>query len=300
MIISIASGKGGTGKTTIATNLALSIDVPVQFLDCDAEEPDAHIFLKPTIKETEKVFISIPEINEARCTYCGKCAQVCAYNAIAVLPPSNGMKGNVLVFPHLCHGCGSCSFFCPQKAIKEVGKEIGEVEIGNVGLIQFLQGRLNVGEAMASPVIRQIKKYINPTRIVIIDAPPGTSCPVIEAVKGSDFCVLVTEPTPFGLNDLILMVEAVKKLIIPFGVIINRADVGDDKVELYCNENKIPILMRIPFDRKIAELYSMGIILIEEKKEYKEKFKEVFNFINRLYTKKGKKNNENRNSYLFK
>lgn len=162
MIISIASGKGGTGKTTIAVNLALSINERVQFLDCDAEEPNAHIFLKPEIKETKKVVIPVPEINEEKCTYCGRCREVCVYNAIAVIKGTEGKKGSILVFSNLCHGCGSCSYFCPEGAIKEVNKEIGEIEIGNVGPIQFIHGRLNIGEAMAPPVIRQIKKTYQP------------------------------------------------------------------------------------------------------------------------------------------
>jgi len=275
MIISVASGKGGTGKTTIAVNLALSLD-NVQLLDCDVEEPNAHIFLKPEIKEKIPAFIPIPEVDETKCNTCGKCREVCAYHAIAVIPSSNGDKGSVLIFPHLCHGCGACSLLCPQKAIKEVDKEIGVIELGTSGNIQFGHGKLNVGEIMAPPLIRQVKKHINPTRIVIIDAPPGTSCPVIAAVKESDYCILVTEPTPFGLNDLILAVEVLKKLRVPFGVVINRSDIGDDKVDKYCQDNKIPVLLRIPFDRDIAFLYSRGIPLVQEKAGYKEKFKMMF------------------------
>ena len=210
MIISIASGKGGTGKTTVATALALSVNTDVQFIDCDVEEPNAHIFLKPDIKETLDVFIPIPEINEEKCTYCGKCKEVCAYNAMAVIPPIIERKGSVLVFSNLCHGCGSCSYFCPQMAIKEVNKKVGKIEIGNAGPIEFIQGKLDIGEAMAPPLIREEKKYVNPNRTVIIDAPPGTSCPVVESIKNSDFCILVTEPTPFGLNDLILSVDVLK------------------------------------------------------------------------------------------
>jgi len=278
MIISIASGKGGTGKTTIAVNLALSLK-NVQFIDCDVEEPNAHIFLKPEIKERSSAFIPIPEVDETKCNTCGKCREVCAYHAIAVIPTDKDGKGKVLIFPHLCHGCGACSLLCPQKAIKEVNKEIGVIEIGMSQNIQFVHGTLNVGEIMSPPLIRQVQDRINPAKTVIIDAPPGTSCPVIAAVKNSDYCILVTEPTPFGLNDLTLAVEVLRKLKIPFGVVINRSDIGDDKVDQYCQDNKIPILLRIPFDRDIALLYSRGIPLVQEKAEYKEQFRKMFNII---------------------
>ncbi|MEW6067700.1 MAG: ATP-binding protein [Nitrospirota bacterium] len=283
MIISIASGKGGTGKTTVAVNLALALN-NVQFLDCDVEEPNAHLFLKPNITDRKKATILIPEINESQCDYCGKCRDVCAYNAIAVMPNDGDRKGSVLIFPHLCHGCGGCSLLCPQKAIKEVNKEIGVIESGTSESIEFIHGRLNIGEIMSPPLIRQVKEYINFNRIVIIDAPPGTSCPVIASIKGCDYCILVTEPTPFGLNDLVLAVEVVKKMSIPFGVIVNRSDIGDEKVDIFCQENNIPILMRIPFDKEIAFLYSRGIPMVEEKKEYIRKFQEMFNLIeNRNY-----------------
>ena len=270
MVISIASGKGGTGKTTVATSLALSINNGVQFLDCDVEEPNAHIFLKPQINQTKTVSIPVPKIDESKCNFCGKCAEICAYNALAVL------KDKVLTFPNLCHGCGGCSLLCPEKAITEVYKEIGVVETGEVGNLQFIQGRLNIGEAMSPPLIKAVKEYINPTRIALIDAPPGTSCPVIEAVKGSDFCILVTEPTPFGLNDLMLAVSTLEKLHLPYGVIVNRSDIGDDKIDLYCQRKNIPILMRIPFDKEIALLYSRGISIVKEKKEYIDKFQDMF------------------------
>jgi len=278
MIISVASGKGGTGKTTIAVNLTLSLK-NVQFLDCDVEEPNAHIFLKPEIKEKFPAFIPIPEVDETKCNTCGKCREVCAYHAIAVIPSNDGEKGSVLIFSHLCHGCGACSLLCPQKAIKEVNKEIGVIEIGMSQDIQFVHGTLKAGEIMSPPLIRQVEDHINPTKTVIIDAPPGTSCPVIAAVKKSDYCILVTEPTPFGLNDLVLAVEVLRELNIPFGVVINRSDIGDDKVDQYCQDNKIPILLRIPFDREIAFLYSRGIPLVQEKVEYKEKFRMMFDMV---------------------
>jgi MinD superfamily P-loop ATPase len=277
MIISVASGKGGTGKTTVAVSLALSLEGrrPVQFLDCDVEEPNAHLFLKPSIDKTIPVFIPVPEVDEAKCTFCGKCAEVCAHNAIAVI------KNTVLVFSELCHGCGGCSLLCPERAIKEVEKKIGVLESGAAGNLQFLDGRLELGEPMSPPLIRAEKKYIYPNRTVIIDVPPGTSCPMIEATKGSDFCLLVTEPTPFGLHDLRLTVETVRQLKIPLGVIINRAGLGDQEVEEYCQKERIPILMTIPFDRKIVEAYSEGISLVEAIPAYGQKFFEIFESIER-------------------
>ena len=235
MIIAVASGKGGTGKTLVSTSLALSTDSPVQLLDCDVEEPNAHIFIKPTLDHRETVYIPIPRVNEGKCTFCGKCAEVCAFNAIAVI------KNKVLVFPELCHGCGACSYLCPEDAISEEGKEIGVVERGKAGNIDFVHGKLNVGEPMAPPLIRCVKQKTDHQRTVIIDVPPGTSCPVIEAISGSDFCLLVTEPTPFGLNDLVLAVEVVRKLDIPFGIVINRCDLGDEETQKYCLAENIPI-----------------------------------------------------------
>jgi MinD superfamily P-loop ATPase len=278
MILSVASGKGGTGKTTIAVNLALSLTRthPVQFLDCDVEEPNAHFFLKPHLLSNRVVSIPVPEINEEKCTYCGKCAEVCAYNALAVL------KGTVLVFPELCHGCGGCSLLCPEKAIKERGQRIGIMEFGSSNGIEFIHGKLDIGQAMSPPLIREIKKNMDLTRLVIIDVPPGTSCPMVEAVKMSDFSLLVTEPTPFGLNDLKLSVETLREMHIPFGVVINRAGVGDSGVEDYCQKECISLLMTLPLDRDIAVAYSEGIPLVETKPAYRERFMELFTRVQEL------------------
>jgi len=275
MIISIASGKGGTGKTLVATSLALSLKdkYSVQLLDCDVEEPNDHIFLKPSITGSEDVNISIPKIDETKCTHCGKCAEVCAYHAIAVLPKT------VLVFPNLCHGCGACAYLCPEKAITEEGNQIGVIEYGQAAKIDFVQGKLNVSEAMPTPVIRSVKEYINDEGISIIDVPPGTSCPVVESVTGSHFCLLVTEPTPFGLNDLALAVETVKTLGIPCGIVINRAGKDNDVIENYCLKENLPVLLTIPFDIKIAQLYSRGITLVEGLPQWKENFIKLFDLI---------------------
>ncbi len=268
----MASGKGGTGKTLVATSLALTLKGKgrVQLLDCDVEEPDDHIFLKPTITRREVVSIPVPEVDDSKCTYCGKCAEVCAYNAMAVI----GQR--VLVFPELCHGCGACGYLCPEKAITEVNKEIGVVESGHSNGVDFVHGKLAIGEAMAPPIIRKVKERADRHATVIIDVPPGTSCPVVEAVKDSDFCLLVTEPTPFGRNDLVLAVETVRQLDIPCGVVLNRTGVGDNKVAEYCRKEKIPILLTIPLDTEIARLYSRGVTLVAGLPQWQESFRELF------------------------
>jgi len=286
MIISVASGKGGTGKTTIAVSLALVLAKDkgknVKFLDCDVEEPNAHLFLKPVITNSDSVKIPVPKIDDEKCNYCGKCAEVCVFNAIAVT------KKKVLVFPALCHGCGACTLFCLEKAITEEGNEVGVLEEGKAGSINFIHGRLNIGEPMAPPIIRKIKKRINNNaikggnndiannHITIIDAPPGTSCPVIESIKGSDYTILVTEPTPFGLHDLILAVEVLQKLKIPYGVVLNKCDIGNHQVEKYCNENDIPILLSLPLNKEIAIAYSKGIPIVSLDHSYEQKFIQLF------------------------
>jgi len=275
MIVSVASGKGGTGKTLVATSLALSLKdkYNVQLLDCDVEEPNDHVFMKPTITRSEAVSISVPSVDEEKCTHCGKCGEVCAYNAVAVT------KQKVLVFPELCHGCGACSYLCPEKAISEVGNEIGVIEMGYADGVDFIHGKLDVGQMMAPPIIRKVKDLIDKDKVTIIDASPGTSCPVVEAVKDSDFCLLVTEPTPFGLNDLILAVETVRQLGMPCGIVLNRTGVGDGKTEEYCQKESIPIMLTIPLDTSIAGFYSKGVPLVEGIPHFKNSFVELFDKI---------------------
>ena len=276
MIISIASGKGGTGKTTIATNLAVSLESDVQILDCDVEEPNSHLFIRPAIDEVKTITTPVPEVDMEKCTMCGKCAEICQFNAIV-------MFGEIVMpFHELCHSCGGCMEVCPEKAITETDRELGIVEKGHRNGLEFVHGKLRIGEAMSPPLIKKVREYTRPDTLTIIDAPPGTSCPVIASMKGADFVLLVTEPTPFGLHDLKLAVGAVKILGIPCGLVINRSDIGNDQVKKYAEEKNVPILMEIPFDRRIAEAYSRGEMIVEVMPEWKEKFLELIHHIEKI------------------
>jgi len=278
MRIVVASGKGGTGKTTIATSLALiaSEQESVRLMDCDVEAPNARLFLDPSLDSHKVVGILIPQVDESLCNYCGKCAQVCQFHAIAVI----GKK--ILVFPELCHGCGSCTLVCPERAITEHLNVLGVLERGQaVHDIEFAQGTMKIGEPMAVPIIRELKKWapvVLPT-IEIRDAPPGASCPVVETIRGADFALLVTEPTPFGLHDLKQVVAIARELGIPAGVVINRDGIGDNAVELYCSENNLPILMRIPMERRIAVAIASGELLVEAAPEFRQAFQDMYESI---------------------
>jgi len=281
MKIAIASGKGGTGKTTIATNLAVSLSQAgriVQYLDCDVEEPNGHIFLKPHIDCVEEVTVGVPQVDESKCTGCGRCGQLCQYSAIICI------QKHVLTFEQLCHSCGGCMAICPESAITEKQRRIGVAEYGAVDGVAFGHGKLDIGAIQTPALIRHVKRHAKDDAIVILDAPPGTSCPVIEAVKGTDFVLLVTEPTPFGLNDLELAVGMVKAMKLPFAVIINRCDMGDDGVTQYCRREGIEIAMEIPNDRKIAEAYSRGTMMVDVRPEYRAEFRRLYERISERTT----------------
>lgn len=273
MIITIASGKGGTGKTTVATNLAATLGSKAQLLDCDVEEPNAHLFLPIEWEDKKTVTTVVPVVDEDKCTYCGQCGDVCQFKAIAPL------ESTVLTFPELCHSCGGCFIVCPEEAINEGTRELGVLEKGSFNGIQFAHGKLRVGEAMAPPLIKKVKEEIEPSKIALLDAPPGTSCPVIETMTGSDFVLLVTEPTPFGLHDLKLAVGAAKEVGIPCGIVINRCGIGDSSVGKYAENAQIPVLLKIPFDRKVAETYATGGLLVELLPSWKDMMKELYSKI---------------------
>ncbi len=273
MIVTIASGKGGTGKTTLSTNLATFLGKEAQLLDCDVEEPNAHLFLDIKWDTKETVTTVIPEIDEEKCNHCGQCGEICQFKAIAPLDTT------VLVFPELCHSCGGCFLVCPEDAIKEGSRELGILETGHFNSTEFVHGKLRIGEAMAPPLINRVKDKIKSDKIAILDAPPGTSCPVVNTMMDSDYIVLVTEPTPFGLHDLKLAVGVTEKLGIPCGIVINRYGIGDSKVEEWAESQGIPILLKIPFDRKVAEIYAEGKLLVEELPQWSQMMNDLYSKI---------------------
>jgi len=274
--IAVASGKGGTGKTTIAANLAYclaELGKNVQYLDCDVEEPNGHIFLKPKITINKEVTVDVPQVNLEKCIACGKCGEICQYSAIVCI------KEHVLTFEQLCHSCGGCWRICPTNAIEPKPIKIGDIEIGKAGNIDFVTGKLRIGNVRTPSLIKEVKKHIRNDYISVIDVSPGTSCPVVEAVKNVDFVLLVTEPTPFGLNDLKLAVGLVRKLELPFAVVINRYGIGDNRVEQYCESEEIDIVMKLPDDRHVAEVYSSGKMIVDVLSEYRDKFLELYECI---------------------
>lgn len=270
MKLAVASGKGGTGKTTVAVNLALAIDEDIQFLDCDVEGANAHIFLKPHIESIRAVGIPVPLIDVERCNACGKCAEACRFNALVRI------KKRIKVLPNLCHGCGGCHLVCPTRAVTMVSRRVGSISQGIAGGMAFACGELDIGEALSVPIIRDLKALEGVHAHTIIDCPPGTSCPVVESIHGCDYCLMVTEPTPFGLHDLKLMAKVLGKMGVPSGIVINRAQEPYEPLEAFSRESGIPVLLRIPFDRRIAELYSHGDTLVGHLPGFKHRMLELF------------------------
>ncbi|MFO8241284.1 MAG: ATP-binding protein [Dissulfuribacterales bacterium] len=271
MKLAVASGKGGTGKTIFSVSLALAAKGPVQLLDCDVEEPNTHIFLRPSIEQKKRCTLTVPSVIESKCTYCGKCRDICRFNAITVF------NKIIMTFPELCHSCGGCFLICPEDALAETEREVGFVEKGHANGISFVQGKLRIGEAMSPPLIKAVKAEAHdPSEwLIILDSPPGTSCPVIATVNDADYTLLVTEPTPFGLYDLKLAVGMLRKLKRSFGVILNRSDLGNEDVEKWCSQENIPIHMKIPFDRRIAEGYARGEPLILTRPDLRSSFESL-------------------------
>lgn len=272
MIIAVASGKGGTGKTTVAVNLA-AVAVhrrPVQLLDLDVEEPNAHIFLRPSFKWQEQVHKKIPQFDYQRCTFCGRCEEVCNFNSLVVL------KEEVLIFPDMCHSCGACVMLCPERAVSEIGQNIGEISGGPAWAgIELVQGQLDIGHVDSPALIKAVKKYIRAGTLTILDAPPGAACSVAEALKGVNYCLLVAEDTPFGLSDLELTVSLVRSMGIPFGLIVNRWAGNNSLLEGYADEQGIPVLLKLPFDRDAARIYAEGGLLVHHLPFYRQAFEDL-------------------------
>ena len=273
MIVAIASGKGGTGKTSVAVNLARMLDTPIQLLDCDVEEPNAHLFLAGTPIGEETIHIAVPDFDADQCDACDKCVEFCQFNALA------SVGKTPLLFPELCHGCGGCMRVCPQNAIREKDYRIGVIKTARAGSITLKSGCLDVGVSLASTLVHALKERMEDGITTLLDAPPGTACQAVATLRGSDFVVLVTEPTPFGLHDLTLAVDTVRALDLRFGVVINRAGVGDDRVQRYCAAEDIPILLEIPDDRRVAEAYSRGELIVDALPDYREHFAQLWHNI---------------------
>ncbi len=282
MKIAIASGKGGTGKTTLSTNLAayLAEHEEVVLVDLDVEEPNSGLFIKGDLVHTEEKFKMTPEWIEDKCSLCGICQEVCNFHALIQLGTQ------IMVFPELCHGCYACSELCPTNALPMTPKKMGNLKHFQIGNLSFVESRLDIGEEQAVPLISQTQKYIEKhfqkNTIKLFDSPPGTSCPVIEATKDANFVILVTEPTPFGLHDLSLAVDTIRELKKNFGVVINRFGIGNNDVIDYCKKEKIPILAKIPNSRKAAELYSHGALIYNEIPEIKQQLENIKNYILKL------------------
>ncbi len=271
--IAIASGKGGTGKTTFATNLAYVYGKPLTLLDCDVEAPNVHLFLNPKWDISLEATVLTPVVDESKCISCGKCKSHCRFGAILIL------NKKVLILSELCHSCGACERICPTGALVEKPRVVGTIDKGTKDHIQVMQGKLYVGEARSSALIEQLRDSENHSELTIIDAPPGTSCSTISAVNGVDYLVLVTEPTPLGLNDLSLSLEMAKALGLRTGVVINKADLGSAPLKEFCEYKGVPILGEIKFSKELAKAYSQGLLITQVDQEYEKQFRMILESI---------------------
>lgn len=272
MLVTIASGKGGTGKTTVAVNLAVTAaaaGLPVTLLDCDAEDPDCHIFLRPEGLTLEPFAVEVPAFARDLCDFCGRCGEVCRFNAVAAL------KDDVLIFPEVCHGCGGCWEICPRGALKPAPRVVGEIRRGSARGVAFVEGRLTVGERTPVPIIREVKRRAAKDGLTIADAPPGTACPMVAAARGSDVVLLVTEPTPFGLYDLKLAAAVARELGLSRAVFVNRAGEGEEELRAYCAAEGLEIWGTLPDDRRAAEVYAGAGLIVDELPRYRRVFEDL-------------------------
>lgn len=268
MRIAVLSGKGGTGKTLVSVNLACTADKAV-YVDCDVEEPNGHLFLKPEIKEKQSVAVTVPEVDMSKCTGCRECVDFCKYNALALV------KDKLMIFYEICHSCGGCILFCPVKALSKKQREIGIIEMGNSDNVTVLTGCLNTGEVSGVPIIKGLMEKLPEQDTIVIDCPPGSACIVMESIREADFCVLVAEPTLFGAHNLAMVYDLVKLFNKPFGVVLNKCLPGDNPSERFCSENKINILTEIPYDEKLGMLNSKGLVAVRESNQYKKLFQKL-------------------------
>ncbi len=272
MLVTIASGKGGTGKTTVAVNLAVAAaaaGLPVTLLDCDAEDPDCHIFLRPEDLTLEPFAVEVPAFARDLCDFCGRCGEVCRFNAVAAL------KDDVLIFPEVCHSCGGCWEVCPRGALKPAPRVVGEIRRGSARGVAFVEGRLTVGERTPVPIIREVKRRAAKDGLTIADAPPGTACPMVAAARGSDVVLLVTEPTPFGLYDLKLAAAVARELGLSRAVFVNRAGEGEEELRAYCAAEGLEIWGTLADDRRVAELYAGAGLIVDELPRYRRVFEDL-------------------------
>lgn len=278
MKIAVLSGKGGTGKTFVSVNLACAADTAA-YIDCDVEEPNGHLFLKPNITKRFPVSVLVPKVDNNKCTACRKCVDFCVYNALALT------KDKLMIFYEICHSCGGCALFCPEGALTETKREIGEISKGLSKNVTVLTGTLNTGEVSGVPIIKCLMKDLSKHKTAVIDCPPGSACVVMESIREADFCVLVAEPTLFGVHNLAMIYELVTLFNIPFGVVINKCLSGDNPAEQFCVEHNINILAKIPFDEQLGELNSKGHIAVNESEKYRELFQKLLETIESEATK---------------